>query len=231
MTPDIDLFVIRLRSSSGDTELLGPRERARAERLAIAHKRSQFVAAQAALRRILGGRLGIGAADVVFDYGHWGKPSVAGQPALGFNLTHSDDLALVAIGDHVEVGVDVEDGRRSRPFRRLARRYFAAAEQLWIDRLPDSVVAAGFYRTWTLKEAYLKALGTGLTVAPDRFELDLEADPAALTAAAPGFESHGPWCFAEPRVATEFAAAVCWAGEPRRLRLHEATAAGDLAVS
>lgn len=222
MIAPIDLFVIPLQPRSGDLELLDAREAARAARLAVERKRAQFVAAQAALRRILGARLELQPQAIEFAYGRWGKPQLLAHPGLGFNLSHSDDLALVAVGEGTEIGVDVEATGRSRPFRRLARRYFAPGEQAWIERLGDADVAAGFYRTWTLKEAYLKAIGTGLSVSPERFAVHLQVSPAWLQAPAPGYEEAGPWHFAEPQVGARFAAAVCWRGEGRPLQVRAA---------
>jgi len=217
----IDLWVMPLRPQPADLSILHDRERRRAERLVVDAKRDQFVAAQAGLRRVLGHYLGSAAATVAFGYGEHGKPFLPRSPELRFNMTHSGRLALVAATNAGDLGVDLEWTGRHRPFLRLARRYFTATEHAWLEAIDADATAAAFYRTWTLKEAYLKALGTGLTVPPDRFELDLGSSPAVLRSTRlPGDEA-GRWSFAEPRVDHEHAAAICWngpAGMPIRLR-------------
>lgn len=208
----IDLWRIPLVVRPGDRELLAERERQRADRLVVDDKREQFIAAQAGLRRVLASYLKMPAATVEFAYGEHGKPSVATHPGVGFNMTHSADLALVAVAAGLRIGVDLEWARRERPFLRLARRYFTSGEHDWLAGVPEGRRPEAFYRTWTLKEAYLKAVGTGLTVPPDRFELDLDRSPGALRSTELPGDRAEAWCFAEPAVGRDYAAALCWEG-------------------
>ncbi|MFY8216233.1 MAG: 4'-phosphopantetheinyl transferase family protein [Chthoniobacterales bacterium] len=91
-----------------------------------------------------------------------GRPYVAGV-TLDFNLSHSGDWALLAVASGTRVGVDVEQMRRDRDVRAIARRYFSHSEAQGICDLADDDVARGeFYRLWTVKEAALKALGIGI---------------------------------------------------------------------
>lgn len=202
--------------------MLSERERRRAERLVVDDKREQFIAAQAGLRRVLALYLDIAAEHVEFAYGEHGKPSLPDHPRVGFNMTHSADLALVAVGAGLRVGVDLEWAGRARPFLRLARRYFTAGEHAWLAGVPEPGRAPAFYRAWTLKEAYLKAVGTGLTVPPDHFELALERSPAVLRSTALPGDRPERWCFAEPAVDPAYAAALCWEGGRREIRRCEA---------
>jgi 4'-phosphopantetheinyl transferase len=216
--PDtIELWTLPLGAIAGGGDLLGKRERARADRLVVASKRHQFVAAQVSLRRVLAHYLGKKAAEVEFGFGSDGKPFLPAHRELGFNLTHSGDLALVAVVGGVEIGVDLEWQGRQRPFVRLARRYFTAAEAAWLAGLDQGQQPAAFYRIWTLKEAYLKAVGTGLTVPPDRFELDLDRSPATLRWTELPGDRPNRWRFAEPAVDPCYAAAICWAGIQRQI--------------
>lgn len=217
----VDLWTLRLRPVPADAELLDERERARLERLRVEDKKAQFLAAQAGLRRILGDYLGVGPGEVVFEYGEHGKPSVPAAPELGFNLSHSGQLAIVGVAESTEIGVDLEWMGRDRPFLRLARRYFAPPEHEWLARVPEGGIREGFYRTWTLKEAFLKAIGTGLTVPPSSFRLRLDAAPPELET-TPDESSPADWTFATPSVKEGYAAALCWRGAERRIRTRHA---------
>lgn len=215
----IDVWKIPLRRASGDLELLGSRELERACRLKVDSKRDQFVAAQAALRRILSSYLRQDAGTINFVYGPNGKPELDERPELGFNLTHSGSMALVAVGRHARIGVDIEYQMRDRPFVRLARRFFSEPEHRWLSGLPESEQRRGFYRTWVLKEAYLKAVGVGLRFAPSRFQIDFESHEPTLvwTELADDHPSH--WRFAELAIASEYRAAICWEGNRRTVRV------------
>jgi 4'-phosphopantetheinyl transferase len=140
--------------------LLSGDERARAERLASAPR---WIVARAALRIVLGGRLGLVPGDVEFALGPHGKPELAGS-SLRFNLSHSGDRALVALADGVEVGVDVErTNRRSRVIERTLTEGERAA-------LDDGDRHLQLLRIWCRKEALAKALGGGLGWEPEAFD-------------------------------------------------------------
>jgi 4'-phosphopantetheinyl transferase len=143
---------------------LGERELDIAGRLARPELRRRYVVAHGALRELLGGRLGVSAQslDIAADPG--GKPRLA-APAHGdlrFNLSHSGELAVIAVAANREVGVDVE---RLRPFERaaaMAARFFTAAEASALEAVEVSQRDAEFLAMWSAKEAYGKARGEGL---------------------------------------------------------------------
>lgn len=136
-------------------------ERERSDRLRSEAHRARFERARAALRGILGRYLERSPADVEFAYGPTGKPALAAPDSLRFNLSHSGDVALCAVARRGEVGVDVEEQRPIRDFRRIAQRHFAPVEQeRWAS---EGETLESFYAVWTRKEAMLKASGSGLT--------------------------------------------------------------------
>ena len=91
------------------------------------------------------------------------------MPALEFNLSHTEDMILCAVTVGCPIGVDVEDTSRPADFLPLARRFFHPAETALLENLSADQLPLAFYRLWTLKEAYLKALGAGLTGRLDAF--------------------------------------------------------------
>jgi 4'-phosphopantetheinyl transferase len=127
--------------------------------------------ARVATRAILGYTLGVAAAEVEISRrcahcGHptHGKPALVGAPDVSFSVSHSADRALIAVSRGVEVGADIEVLRPRRYLDRLGRRVFAVDEYAGWERLPEGRQLEAFLAVWTAKEAYLKAIGKGVTV-------------------------------------------------------------------
>lgn len=159
------------RTLSGD-------EQRRAARFHFSRDRRRFVVGRGMLRTILGGYLGLPPEAVRFDYGARGKPALAegsspARPALRFNLAHSEELALYAFAWGREVGIDVERVRPLADADAIVSRFFSAREGASWHRLPEEERPAAFFRGWTRKEAYIKAVGDGLALPLDRFDVPL----------------------------------------------------------
>jgi 4'-phosphopantetheinyl transferase len=141
-------------------------------RLRFERDRRRFVVAHGVLRTLLGRYLGIPAGAVRFVYNAFGKPELS--PELGglqFSLSHSADLALIAIAADAEVGVDVELIREQSDWAEIARYSFSAAEVDRLNRVPSHRSAEAFFKSWTKHEAYVKARGEGLAI-PSPVDLD-----------------------------------------------------------
>lgn len=136
-------------------------ERGRALGFVFELHRRQFVAAHALKRVMLSVVSGTVPGSWAFETGSSGKPRVTALPGPHFNLSHSEGLVACAVSNELEVGIDVEPVNRDAPLE-IARIHFAPAEQSWIAALPRSEQALGFWRVWTLKEAFIKATGRGL---------------------------------------------------------------------
>jgi 4'-phosphopantetheinyl transferase len=101
-----------------------------------------------------------------------GKPEIAGPaltPPLWFNLSHTDGFSACVIGRVRQLGVDIENMNREMPHQELAKRFFAPGEFEYLLTLPPSLQREAFFRIWTLKEAYIKAEGKGLSIPLDSF--------------------------------------------------------------
>lgn len=164
-----DLHLWRIDCGPGGASLdaqwgvLSDRERERAERLRLARHRERYVRAHGGLRRILAHYMRNAAQLIVFAYGPAGKPSLmASENQVEFNMTTSDDLALVAISAHSPVGIDCEQIRPRTELRSLARRMFTAEAAERIATAGDDDRLDLFYRAWTAMEAGVKADGRGL---------------------------------------------------------------------
>lgn len=144
--------------------LLDAHERGRADRLGGTRLRRRYVRAHAATRLILGRYLGVAPHQVRWGRGEHGKPQLAGRPEVKVNLTHSADLALLAITTGREVGVDVENLARqdpgaARPVARLAARFYPPAEAARVGAARGLGRDWWYLRFWTRKEACVKAAG------------------------------------------------------------------------
>lgn len=145
-------------------ETLSADEHERARRFHFERGQKHFIAGRGILRAILGSYLKLEPAQLQFEYGSRGKPSVAkihDQSALHFNLAHSDSLLLVAVTEHCPIGVDVECMRLVEQVD-LAERFFSGNEAKRLRTLPADQQTSAFFNLWTRKEACLKATGEGI---------------------------------------------------------------------
>jgi 4'-phosphopantetheinyl transferase len=154
-------------------------ERNRSARFHFERDRQRFIVAHGVLHDILARYLQTQPGQIGFVYNAFGKPDLS--PAFGslkFNLSHSGDLALIAIANAANVGVDLEYIHRQSDFADIARSFFSAAEVDHLMALPSHLYAEGFFSCWTKKEAYVKACGEGLAIPLNSFSVPLTTHPA-----------------------------------------------------
>lgn len=205
--------------------LLDDAERERGLRRATPTLQLRQLAASALVRAVLARYLDAEPAALAFRYGEHGKPSLA-RPEwhwLRFNLSHSADVAVVAVAAGREIGVDVECPGRRRETDRLAARFFAPSEAAHVHAAPPGEARdRAFYRVWTLKEAYLKGVGAGLTVQLDSAEIELAAaGPRLVHGIEDGADGGGSgWSLAELPVAPDVIGALAVAGPLAGVALH-----------
>ena len=215
-----DVHIWRINLNSDELQLqffretLSSDEIARAERFYFPEHRQRFMAGRGTLRAILGQYLDIAPKQVEFEYQPRGKPLLAAKFAdqgLLFNLSHSQDLALLGISYQNQIGVDLEYIRTMSDLEGLAKRFFSAREYQYLRLLSPAQQQQIFFRYWTCKEAYLKATGDGL-VQLEEIEIDLTPNqPSKLLVS-------GDWSLRELTPADNFAAAVVVAGS--NINLH-----------
>ena len=218
-----DVHIWRINLNSDELQLqfyretLSSDEIARAERFYFPEHRQRFMAGRGTLRAILGQYLDIAPKQVEFEYQPRGKPLLAAKFAdkgLLFNLSHSQDLALLGISYQHQIGVDLEYIRTMSDLEGLAKRFFSAREYEYLRLLSPAQQQQIFFRYWTCKEAYLKATGDGL-VQLEEIEIDLTPNqPSKLLVS-------GDWSLRELTPANNFAAAVVVAGSNIHLHFWE----------
>jgi 4'-phosphopantetheinyl transferase len=167
----------RVDSISSEYNILSGDERARAARFHFEQDRIKFVMAHGALRVVLAGYLGVEPSQLEFCKGSAGKPELAlecNPIHLGFNFSHSHDLALIGVTLNRKIGVDVEYIRPIEDADQLVERFFSPREQSAYRALPAHQKHQAFFNGWTRKEAFIKATGAGLSYSLDRFDVSLE---------------------------------------------------------
>jgi len=164
--------------------LLSDAERVRANRFAFDRDARRFITARARLRQLLAARLGVRPDSVELVCGAYGKPALAGPGMdldLRFNVSHRDDLAVYAFASGREIGVDVEAIRVIREADAIAAQLFSRRENEAYRALHPRDKPLGFSNCWTRKEAFVKAVGDGLSHPLDRFDVSLApSEPATI---------------------------------------------------
>lgn len=191
--------------------LLAPEELQRERRLRVESVRVQFLVGRALVRTALSHYTGDDPRRWEFRPNAFGKPAVQSPPKVGleFNLSHTRGLAVCAVTCGAAVGVDVEDCQRVVNHAGLARRYFAPSEAAALQSLAPEQQRGAFFEFWTLKEAFLKARGVGLSMPLDSFAFSLAADQPpriALAASAAGLPQE--WQFGQLLIASRYQVAV-----------------------
>ncbi len=195
---------------------LNEEERERARGLLSGTHQRRFVVARGMLRQLLGRYLDQDPGAVTFARGAHGKPFLP-EGTLHFNVSHTHELALYAIAQSREVGVDVEWMRPQVAHEQIAARFFSLEEQEALAQVPDEERRAAFYNIWTRKEAYLKARGDGIAAGLGTFAVSLGAE-AALLHSDEGKDEVERWKLIALELVDGYVAALCGAGVDWRMR-------------
>lgn len=202
-------------------ELLSHSETTRAGRFHFDRHRRRYQVCHGLMRVLLSAYAGLPPTKIRFEFGQHGKPELATWLSVdvpNFNLSHSGGSAMLAIGHHGSLGVDVELFRDDIEGQDIAR-YFSSREADWIAALPSSRQHEAFLTSWVRKEAFIKALGKGLRQPLSSFQIrrhpdghpwfvvrnienghiqepwrvdDLASKPGSAAAIAYTFEANGP---------------------------------------
>jgi 4'-phosphopantetheinyl transferase len=162
--------------------VLSTDEQHRAERFRTGTLRYHYIAGRGALRSLLGDYLGADPAAISLSYLAHGKPRLDppwNSAGLEFNVSHSHGLAIYAFTRQTEIGVDVESIRPMPNAAALMERFFSPQEVDQWRQVPEEGQLRTFFLGWTRKEAWLKALGSGLSFPLDEFCVSLD-DPARV---------------------------------------------------
>jgi 4'-phosphopantetheinyl transferase len=200
-------------------------EQLRASRFRFGRHRDRYVAGRGILRSLIGRYLTCDPAEIRFEYGVQGKPSIASPKhgaRLDFNLGHSDDLALFAFCLGRKIGIDLERERDIAEMPQLVSRNFSSQESAAWRSLPPGERKAAFFNCWVRKEAFIKAIGEGLSYPLQEFDVSLiPGDTPELLSVSGDANLANEWSLLAIEAAGGFAAAAVVQGsdwEPRYLQ-------------
>ena len=194
-------------------ELLTDEETERYIRFAFEKDRKQFLLTRALERDVLSRYLGVEPAALVFTRNEYGKPALA-EPLdrqITFSLSHTQGLSVCAVASEQMIGVDVESLQRIPSHQDIAKRFFASSEVAFLGSLDEMERRREFLRLWTLKEAFVKARGLGLSIPLNSFEMRMFPDRPPSVSFSEGTHGHeADWRFLQIHLGRTFhiAAAV-----------------------
>jgi len=139
---------------------------------------------------------------------------------IRFNSSHSGALALVAVTLDCELGVDIEQFRPMPDLQEIAARFFCAGEEAELMSVAPALREPAFFRCWTRKEAYIKAIGDGLSAPLDGFAVTLKAGaPARMIQLGGDATAAAAWTLHDLEIQSGYAAALAYRDRPRAVRL------------
>lgn len=196
-------------------QTLSADERSRAERFYFKHDHQRFIVGRGLLRKILGCYLGVAGHQLQFCYGTRGKPKLAaisGVSQLNFNLSHSQGLALYAVTRDREIGIDIEYVRQIDAVEQIVKRFFSVQENAVFCKLPLEQKQAAFFNCWTRKEAVVKAIGDGLALPLNQFDVSFLPGEEAKLLSLKGDRAVNRWCLQELKPDPNYVAAIAVEG-------------------
>ncbi len=156
--------------------LLSDSEKERSERFKFYKHRKAFIASHGFMHTILSYYINSSANEIKFSQAEHGKPSLIksqNPDNIQFNLSHSNNIAMLAVCKHNSLGIDVEYAERKTDWAGISKRFFTPNEQALLFKLNKDEQKKAFFQIWTRKEAHMKVTGKGLSLSPADFEVSV----------------------------------------------------------
>jgi 4'-phosphopantetheinyl transferase len=219
---EVHLWKSRIADYEADAELfysgsLPTDEKEKADNIRSQENRKAYIISRGILRTILSEYLKVEPGDIVFEYNEHGKPSIAdglNPRNVRFNLSHSNDLILYAVAKNKEVGVDIEYMREISKAGRIVERFFSPEQRDFYNSQSESTKKTAFFRLWTRREAYGKAMGRGFSVPAADCGIPLmrnDGEPASVHVVS------GKWSIYDLEQDDNYVSAVTVEGQIRRI--------------
>ncbi|MCK5683598.1 4'-phosphopantetheinyl transferase superfamily protein [bacterium] len=212
---DIDTFLTSMSH--------GEKERARKYR--FKKDKNRYIVARGMLRRILGGFLCVSASNISFTYNHYGRPLLDPKiynTSLKFNLSYSDDGIIIGITFNRKIGVDIETlDRDVKELVTISKNFFTENECNNICNTPIKEQNLLFLKYWVRKEAYIKAVGKGLSIPLHSFEILLNAEQPLKFLTSEHHDPQLDWNMIEFEPRKGFLSAIAFTGEEHSISIFE----------
>ena len=188
LVPDtIDIWRTSLNLSNKRIDnylsILSDDEAQRVESYKSAKRRNEFIISRGLLRKAIGQSLDVDPSGFIFEYAEHNKPFLSpatlGVPVT-FNVTHSGNQAMIALSLDRTIGIDIEFIRHNVDFKKLAKRFFSKQEARALDDLDEINLPRVFFSCWTRKEAFVKALGDGISFGLSEFSISIDPDDKGI---------------------------------------------------
>ena len=185
-------------------QLMSADERLREKRFRFEKDRHTYVVTRALIRTVLSKYSSTDPGDWQFEENRYGRPELSRKsnaPLIRFNLSHTSGVVACIVALERDVGIDVEDITRRTETIELADRFFSLEEAAALRGLRREDQTERFFSYWTLKESYIKAIGTGLSMPLDSFSFHLEQGyPIRISFAPEISDDPATWQFAQFRL-------------------------------
>jgi 4'-phosphopantetheinyl transferase len=209
--------------------MLSPEELQRAERFRFEHLRHSYTRSRGSLRLLLAHYLGLPPNEIQLICRPKGKPILRDSSQIDFNASHSGQMALYAFTVGCELGIDVEQIRRLDDAESIAARFFSTAEASELLSLTPEQRGPAFFRCWTRKEAYVKAVGDGLAISLNRFQVTLlPGIPARFVQLASDMGTAADWTLDHLELAPGYLGALAYRDNRRPTTIHPIVRSDDL---
>lgn len=163
------------------SSILSTDEQARANSYRFEHLKHRYIMGRSALRKLLGRYLNCSPISIRFSYNDYGKPSLSDNNSdIQFNVSRSQNIMLCAFVLNSEVGIDIEAINPNIDFAAISQSFFSEQERKALHEIDKNAIDRAFFRIWSRKEAYIKALGKGLSYPLQQFSVSLENNSAGI---------------------------------------------------
>jgi 4'-phosphopantetheinyl transferase len=233
-----ELHVWKITLDRDDTQwqphmaLLSADEQAKADRYRFEKHRRRYISGRTALRILLGGYLGRAPETLSFNYNDHGKPSLAqNNSKLRFNVSHTEGIMLAGFVLNSEIGIDIETIQHDIDYMGIGQRWFSKLEHNTLLTLPEQERIDAFFRAWSRKEAFIKALGTGLSYPLNGFSVRMDNTGPTLIRDDDKSQGTTHWKIHDIEISSAYSAAVAIKNSEVKIRYyHLALKDGDTTI-
>jgi 4'-phosphopantetheinyl transferase len=230
---EVQIWSVRLNGNAAALaryhSYLSSAEQSRVDQFKFEHLKRSHTFSRGVLRLLLAFYLDLLPGSIEFAYGPKGKPAVRRTTPLRFNVSHSGDVAVYAFTLDCDLGVDVEKLRALADLESISARFFCAAEASELLSLPPDNRPVAFFRCWTRKEAYIKAIGDGLSMPLDRFQVTLlPEDSARFVHIGHDEKTAQNWALHHLDFGPPYVGALAYQDRPRPIKQHALIGAEEL---